>query len=234
LNTGSSWQGAASSSPDWMAATMAFVCSSSMRRPTPYLRMPGRDACRRFTAERLQQVHALLRSMRARGWSRLRGCGPPAARPPCVDQPGLGAVLLQLGAQHGGILERVPDQGGGGVAGGEGGLRLRDALLRARRLGRVAAHKVVEGLGGAQPADRRQHAKQVAAEEHRVARVAAQARHRGVGCARGSGGAGEHRPAVKQQPSCKPPAIPRSGHHAPRMPLPPASGHHSPNHQRQP
>lgn len=81
----------------------------------------------------------------------------------------------------------MPHQGGGGVAGGEGGLRFGDALLRARHLGGVAAHEVIERLRRAQPADRRQHPKQVAAQEDGVARVARQAGHQRVACRHGDG-----------------------------------------------
>ena len=47
--------------------------------------------------------------------------------------------------------------------------------------------KVVEGLLPAQPADGRQHAKQVAAQEHGVGGVPRHARHQGVGCVGGWG-----------------------------------------------
>lgn len=62
-----------------------------------------------------------------------------ASRPSGVDQPGSGAVLLHLLAQHGCVLEWVPHEECAAKAGRKGGLGLSHAHLRASHLHRRKA-----------------------------------------------------------------------------------------------
>jgi hypothetical protein len=105
----------------------------------------------------------------------------PATRPAGVDEPPGGAVLLHLLGEHGGVLGRVEHDEGRAEAGGEGGLRLLDAVLRAGDQSGVAADEVVHGLRQVQLAHRREHAEGVARQEDHVLGVRADAWYLGVG-----------------------------------------------------
>mmetsp|Transcript_5550 Transcript_5550/g.10467 ORF Transcript_5550/g.10467 Transcript_5550/m.10467 type:complete len:280 (+) Transcript_5550:706-1545(+) len=105
----------------------------------------------------------------------------PAPCPAGVHQPGVRGVRVHLLRKQRRIPIGMHDQEGSSEAGGEGGLRLGDAFLRARHLGCVPTHKVVHGLAAGQLAHRRQHPVGVAAEHDDVGGVRPEAGHARVG-----------------------------------------------------
>ena len=94
-----------------------------------------------------------------------------AAHPAGVQQPGMAAVLLQLGSQHLGIVVRVHGQERPAEARREGGLRLRDAYLGAGDLGGVAGDEMIHHLLLGEFGDGRQHPEGITGQEDHVAGV---------------------------------------------------------------
>lgn len=86
-------------------------------------------------------------------------------------------MLLHLFGQHAGVLHGVPHEEHAAKAGGEGGFGFGDTIFGAGDFGRVPRNEVVHGLLLGQPRHGGQHAKRVAAEQHQVARVGADARN---------------------------------------------------------
>mmetsp|Transcript_20325 Transcript_20325/g.44292 ORF Transcript_20325/g.44292 Transcript_20325/m.44292 type:complete len:251 (+) Transcript_20325:523-1275(+) len=78
---------------------------------------------------------------------------------------------LKLGRQHLSVDVRVPDQEWSPEASREGGLRLLDAHLSARHLGRVAGDEVIHHLLRGQLRDRRQNSKGIAGQEDDLLRL---------------------------------------------------------------
>src|SRR5699024_5989137 len=111
----------------------------------------------------------------------LGACGGAAAGPGGVHQVDLGAVLVQLVAQHLGIDLGVHGHEGLAEQGGEGGLGLGDAALGTGQLGGEAGHEVVHGGLLAQAADRGQDAEGVGGQEDDHLGDAALAGDLGVG-----------------------------------------------------
>ena len=94
-----------------------------------------------------------------------------AAGPAGVDQPAIDVVALHIFAQQVAIDGGMQRQERGAEAGGEGRLRLGDALLGAGDLGGVAGQEVIHRLRGIELGDGRQHAEGVAGQHHDVLRV---------------------------------------------------------------
>lgn len=72
--------------------------------------------------------------------------GSTSTDPAGVEQPGICLVLLDLACQHLCVTHGVKGEERLGKAGGEGGLRLSDALLSTGHLGGVTANEVEHGL----------------------------------------------------------------------------------------
>ena len=102
----------------------------------------------------------------------LAACGGTGTDPAGVEEPGVGAVLLNLLRKHLGVAHWVQGEEGLSEARGEGGLGLGDTLLGTGHLGGVTRDKVVHGLLGAELGDRRKDTASVAGKEDNVLGVA--------------------------------------------------------------
>ena len=103
----------------------------------------------------------------------LAACGGTGTDPAGVEEPGVGAVLLNLLRKHLGVAHWVQGEEGLSEARGEGSLGLGDTLLGTGHLGGVTRDEVVHGLLGAELGDGRKDTTGVACEENDVGGVAA-------------------------------------------------------------
>ena len=105
-----------------------------------------------------------------------------AAGPAGIDQPAIGLVLGNQGAQQVTIFGRMARHEGGAEAGGEGRLRLlAQTLLGAGDLGGEAGQEVIHGLRRRQLGDRRQHAEGIGRQHDDVPGMSGAAGGAGVG-----------------------------------------------------
>jgi len=114
----------------------------------------------------------LVRRREGVGCGELTTGGSAGTDPAGVEQPGVGAVLLDLLRKHLGVAHGVEGKEGLGEARGEGGLGLGDTLLGTGHLGGVARNEVVHGLLGVELGDGWEHTAGVAGEQDDVLRVA--------------------------------------------------------------
>ena len=98
--------------------------------------------------------------------------GGTGTNPTGVEEPGVGAVLLDLLREHLGVAHWVESKEGLGKARREGSLGLGNTLLRTSHLGGVTGDEVVHGLLGVELGDRRKDTAGVASEEDDVLGVA--------------------------------------------------------------
>ena len=98
--------------------------------------------------------------------------GSTGTDPAGVEEPGIGAVLLDLLREHLGVAHGVEGEEGLSEARREGSLGLGDTLLSTSHLGGVTGDEVVHGLGGGELGAWRKNTTGVACEEDDVLGVA--------------------------------------------------------------
>jgi len=111
----------------------------------------------------------------------LAALGETGSDPAGVEEPGVGAVGLDLLGEHLGVAHGVQGQEGLGEAGGEGSLGLENTVLSTSHLGGVTRDEVEHGLGAAELGDGGEDTTSIAGEEDDVLGVVGrQARNLGV------------------------------------------------------
>ena len=118
--------------------------------------------------QRWSHSQYVLRMNLVEGLSYLAACGGTSTDPAGVEEPGIGAVLLNLLREHLGVAHGVECEEGLSEARREGSLGLGDTLLRTGHLGGVTGDEVVHGLLGAELGDGRKNTAGVAGKEDDV------------------------------------------------------------------
>ena len=103
------------------------------------------------------------------------------ARPARVDQPAVDVMSPDQIAQQIAVDGRMQRHERRAETGRERRLRLDDALLRARNLGRISGQEMIHRLRRIELGDRRQDAEGIAGQHDDVLRVARAPGRRGVG-----------------------------------------------------
>jgi hypothetical protein len=103
-----------------------------------------------------------------RGSPYLAACSGTSTDPAGVEEPGIGAVLLNLLCEHLGVAHGVECEEGLSKARRKGSLRLSDTLLSTSHLGGVTGDEVVHGLLGAELGDGRKDTTGIASKEDNV------------------------------------------------------------------